>query len=340
MTIKPPVDFADFHRLVASLPAGDEAAAAAATARDAVLTKPPGALGRLESLAVWLARWQGRARPRAESVKVAVFAGNHGIAAAGVSPFPATVTAQMVANFAAGGAAINALARGIGAELTVVPLELDRPTADFRDRPALDEGEFIAAVAAGFAVVTEGIDLLCIGEMGIGNTTAAAALCAGLFGGDAAGWVGPGTGATGPVLAAKIAAVETAAAFHRAATRDPLDLARRLGGRELAAMLGACLAARLARIPVVLDGYVTTAAVAPLALVTPGGLDHVVAGHCSAEPAHRRLLERLSLAPLLDLGMRLGEASGAALAAAVVKAAARTHDEMASFAEAGVDGKE
>lgn len=338
MTIKPPVDLAALRLLIETLPDGDDSAASAAIARDRLLTKPPGALGRLEELAIWLARWQGRARPRAESIRIAVFAGNHGIAAAGVSPYPASVTAQMVANFAAGGAAINALSGAIGADLTVVPLDLDRPTRDFRAAPAMDEADFLAAVAAGMAVVGPGLDLLCLGEMGIGNTTAAAALSAGLFGGAAAGWVGPGTGAVGPVLRAKIAAVETAVAFHRVQSDDPLDLTRRLGGRELAAMLGACVAARHAHVPVLLDGYVATAAVAALALLRVGGLAHAVAGHCSAEPAHRQLLERLGLVPLLDLGMRLGEASGAALAAGIVRAAARTHGEMASFAEAGVDG--
>lgn len=338
MTIKPPVDLAALRTLIETLPEGDETAAAAAIARDRLLTKPSGALGRLEELAVWLARWQGRTRPAAESVRIAVFAGNHGIAAAGVSPYPASVTAQMVANFAAGGAAINALAGAIGADLVVVPLDLERPTRDFRAAPAMDEAEFLAAVAAGMAVVTPGIDLLCIGEMGIGNTTAAAALSAGLFGGPAAGWVGPGTGAIGAVLRTKIEAVEAAADFHRRECDDPLDLCRRLGGRELAAMLGACIAARHARVPVVLDGYVATAAVAALALLREGGLAHAVAGHCSAEPAHRQLLERLALVPLLDLGMRLGEASGAAVAAGILRAAARTHGEMASFAEAGVDG--
>ncbi|MCF4166047.1 nicotinate-nucleotide--dimethylbenzimidazole phosphoribosyltransferase [Zavarzinia compransoris] len=339
MTIKPPVDLAGLRRLIQAMPEGDEIAASAAAARDAVLTKPPGALGRLEDLAIHLARWQGRARPGAESIRIAVFAGNHGIAGAGVSPYPASVTAQMVANFDNGGAAINALARAIGADLVVTPLDLDRPTADFRSAPALSEDEFIAAVAAGFATVEPGLDLICLGEMGIGNTTVAAALAAGLFGGTAEEWVGPGTGASGAVLATKIAAVAGAAAFHRTESDDPLDLARRLGGRELAAMLGACIAARHARVPVILDGYVATAAVAPLALLRDGGLDHAIAGHCSAEPAHRRLLDRLGLLPLLDLGMRLGEASGAAVAASLLRAAARTHGEMASFTEAGVDGK-
>lgn len=325
---------------IAALPAGDEAAAAAAIARDAVLTKPPGALGRLEEIAIWLARWQGRARPAAGAIRIAIFAGNHGITAAGVSPYPPDVTVQMVANFANGGAAINALARATQAELIVTPLALDRPTADFRAQPATTEDEFLAAVVAGWAVVTPGLDLLCLGEMGIGNTTAAAALCAALFGGDPATWVGPGTGSVGDVLARKIAAVTSAVAHHTAETSDPLDLARRLGGRELAAMLGACLAARHARVPVVLDGYVTTAAVAPLARLRDDALAHTIAGHCSAEPAHARLLATLGLPPLVDLGMRLGEGSGAAIAAGIIRAAAGAHNEMASFAEAGVAGSE
>jgi nicotinate-nucleotide--dimethylbenzimidazole phosphoribosyltransferase len=340
MTIKPPVDMAALRAAIDTMPQGDDAAAARAAARDAVLTKPPGALGRLEEIAIWLARWQGRPRPAAEVIRIAVFAGNHGITAAGVSPYPPSVTAQMVANFASGGAAINALAKAIGAELIVTPLELDRPTADFRDRPAMSEVEFLSAVATGMGVVTPGLDLLCLGEMGIGNTTTAAALCAALFWGDPAAWVGPGTGATGDVLAKKIDAVTMAARFHGRETDDPLELARRLGGRELAAMLGACLAARHAKVPVILDGYVATAAVAPLAKLRGDALAHAVAGHCSAEPAHRRLLDELGLIPLVDLGMRLGEASGAAIAAQIVRAAARTHNEMASFAEAGVDGKD
>lgn len=314
----------------------DAASRAAAGRREAGLTKPAGALGRFEDLSAWLAGWQGR--PRAEHIRIAVFAGNHGLAAAGVSAYPASVTAQMVANFAAGGAAINALARLLGAELVVVPLALDEPTADIRSHAALDEAAFLAAVAAGAAVLDgPKPDILCVGEMGIGNTSIAAALAAGLFGGDGAAWAGPGTGVSGPALAAKVAAIDAALAHHRAFLGDPLEVARRLGGRELAAILGAVAAARAARVPVVLDGYVATAAAAPLAVLAPGGLDHCVAGHCSAEPAHRRLLERLGLVPLLDLGMRLGEASGAALAAQIIRAAARCHNEMASFSSAGVD---
>ncbi|MXP64140.1 nicotinate-nucleotide--dimethylbenzimidazole phosphoribosyltransferase [Roseomonas sp. M0104] len=317
-------------------PPGDEAAAAAVAARQAQLTKPPGSLGRLEELAAWLARWQSRAMPRLERVQVLVFAGNHGVAARGVSPYPAAVTAQMVANFAAGGAAINQLAALAGAALRVVPLALERPTADITAAAAMAEAEFLDAVATGAASLDPAADLLCLGEMGIANTTAGAALAAALFGGRGADWAGRGTGVDAEGLSRKQAAVDAALAQHPEARRDPLEAARRLGGRELAAILGATLAARHHRIPVLLDGFTGTAAAAPLALLAPGGLDHARIGHVSAEAGHRRLLAALEQQALLDLGMRLGEASGAALAVPLLRAALACHAGMATFAEAGV----
>ena len=325
--------FDDLRRLCADLPGPDLAARQAAIARDAVLTKPAGALGRLEEIAIFMAAWQGRHPPRIERPAVLVFAGNHGVAARGVSAYPSAVTVQMVANFAAGGAAINQLARLAGAILKVVPLELERPTADFTSAPAMSEAEAIVAVNAGLAAVPPDADLLAVGEMGIGNTTSAAALCGLLFGGDAAAWVGPGTGVDAAGLARKRAAVDAALVRHR--TDDPWLALARVGGRELAAIAGAVLAARRRRIPVLLDGYVATAAAAVLGR---DGVGHCLAGHCSAEPAHGRLLARLGLRPLLDLGLRLGEASGAALAVSLVLAAIACHSGMASFAEAGVSG--
>lgn len=326
----------DIRRLINAMPGPDTAAAAAAAAREPELTKPPGALGRLEELALWLSAWQGRHPPSAERLRAIVFAGNHGVAARGVSAFPASVTAQMVANFAAGGAAINQLCRAFGLDLAVHPLDLDRPAGDITTGPAMDEAEFLAAFAAGWqALAAAPADLVCLGEMGIGNTTAAAALCHGLFGGAASGWCGPGTGLDAERVTQKAAVVAAAVARHADAA-DPLDLARRLGGRELAAIAGAVVAARHARIPVVLDGFVCTAAAAPLAAVRADALDHCVVGHASTEPGHRRLLAGLRKRPLLDLDMRLGEASGAVLAAAIVKAAATCHAGMATFGEAGV----
>jgi len=315
---------------------GDETAATAALARQNTLTKPRGSLGRLEDVAVWLARWQGRAMPRLDKVQVVVFAGQHGVTAQGVSAFPTEVTHQMVANFAAGGAAINQLARTSGAELSVVSLELDHATGDFTREPAMDERDFLEAVSAGYAAVADDADLACFGEMGIGNTTTAAALAAAFFGGHPSNWVGRGTGVDDAGLKRKTMAIEKGLALHKDALGDPLKAAAALGGRELAAIMGATLAARHKKVPVLLDGFVCTAAVAPLQRLDPAGLAHVLAAHLSAEAGHRRLLEALRLDPLFDLGMRLGEGSGAAVAINVVRAALACHAGMASFAEAGV----
>jgi nicotinate-nucleotide--dimethylbenzimidazole phosphoribosyltransferase len=321
------------------LPAGDPRAEAAAIARQASLTKPPGSLGRLEALAAWLARWQGRAAPRLDRVTVAVFAGNHGVAARGVSAYPQTVTAQMVANFSAGGAAINQLARLAGAELRVVPIDLDRSTRDIAVEPAMTDGDFLAAVDLGYRTVPPDSDLVALGEMGIANTTVASALCAALLGGDATHWVGRGTGVDDAGLARKCTVVEAALRRHRAILGDPLAVAAALGGRELAAILGATLAARHQRVPALLDGFVATAAIVPLARLDRAALDHCRAGHVSAEAGHRLLLVELDLDPLLDLGMRLGEASGAATAVLLLRAALACHAGMATFSQAGVSGR-
>jgi nicotinate-nucleotide--dimethylbenzimidazole phosphoribosyltransferase len=320
------------------LPEGDSVAAAEVLARQAELTKPPGSLGRLEEIVAWLARW-GRNPPRLGRVDILVFAGNHGVTAQGVSPFPAAVTAQMVANFSGGGAAINQLAQVAGATLRVTPLDLEKPTADFTREPAMDEVSFLTAAAAGYRAVRPDADLICLGEMGIGNTTAAAALAAALFGGDGARWAGRGTGVDDRGLARKRAAIDKALACHANVMDDPLRIAAALGGRELAAILGATLAARHRRIPVLLDGFVCTAAAAPLAKLRADALDHTQAAHVSAEAAHRALLDALKLKPLLDLGMRLGEGSGAALAVSILRAALACHTGMATFAEAGVANK-
>lgn len=328
------------RNLIADLPRADDKAAAAARDRDAQLTKPAGSLARLEDIAVFMAGWQQRNPPRCDSVKTLVFAGNHGVTAQGISAFPADVTAQMVANFGAGGAAINQICKAVGADLEVHALDLDKPTADFTQAPAMDESEFMAALNLGMEKVPDGIDLLCIGEMGIGNTTAAAAICCGLYGGEGADWAGPGTGVDSAGVDRKAQAIQAAMALHGAALDEPLEIMRRVGGRELAAMAGAVLAARLKRVPVLLDGFVAGAAVAPLAKLNDDVLDHCLAGHRSAEPAHRRLLEHLGKTPILDLGMRLGEASGAALAVAIVKAAVAVHAGMATFAEASVSTRD
>lgn len=328
-----PQTLADIRRLLATMPGPDQAAVVAAKARDAVLTKPPGALGRLEEVAVFLAGWQGVDRPRIERPQVAIFAGNHGVVAQGVSAFPPEVTAQMVANFADGGAAINQLAKTFGATLTVTALELERPTGDFTVTAAMSEADLVSAFAAGWEAVDPAADLLVPGEMGIGNTTSAAAIACALFGGAAQDWVGRGTGVDDAGLARKTRAVAAGVALHKG---DALEVLRCLGGREIAAMAGAMLAARHLRIPVILDGFIAGSAAAVLHQAAAGALDHCLAGHVSAEAGHGRLLAALGKEPLLALGLRLGEGSGAALAIGVVKAAAACHTGMATFAEAGV----
>ena len=329
---------AEFKAELARLPMASAEARTAAEARNALLTKPAGALGRLEDLGIWYAAWRGAARPVLDRVQVAVFAGNHGVAALGVSAFPAEVTVQMVANFETGGAAINQLARVAGASMSVVALDLDRPTGDFTKSVAMDEADLVAALRAGWEAVDPGADLFVAGEMGIGNTTVAAALAAALYGGDGPAWVGRGTGVDQGGLARKAGVVDAGLAHHArtVAAGDPLAILGALGGREVAAMTGAYARARSLRIPVILDGFISCAAAAVLARAVPGGLDHAVAGHVSAEAAHERLLQELGLEPILRLGLRLGEGSGAAVAIPVLRAAVACLSGMASFGEAGV----
>ena len=329
----------DLRQRLTAAPPSDAAARDGAGARNGQLTKPPGALGRLEDLAIWYAAWRGDPRPQILSPQVIVFAGNHGVCAQGVSAFPPEVTAQMVGNFEAGGAAINQLARMAGARLDVRPLSLDRPTEDFTAGPAMDQSDFLEALRAGWDAVAPTTDLLVVGEMGIGNTTSAAAVAAALFGTPVTDWVGRGTGVDDAGYARKIAAVEASLDRHGDALDDPLEVLRRLGGRELAAMAGAIARARTDRVPVILDGFICTAAAAVLERLVPGALDHAVAGHVSAEGGHGRLLSALEKRPLLDLDMRLGEGSGATVAISILRAAVACHSVMATFEEAAVAGK-
>ncbi|MGL4413773.1 nicotinate-nucleotide--dimethylbenzimidazole phosphoribosyltransferase [Roseinatronobacter monicus] len=324
----------DIAALADRLPAADQAARDAALARQNSLTKPPGALGRLEELAIFMAGWQGTDRPRIAQAQALVFAGNHGICAQGVNPFPQEVTAQMVANFQAGGAAINQLCQINGAELQVIALDLDNPTQDFTTGPAMTDVETLDAMTQGAAAVNVQADVLVLGEMGIGNSTVAAALAAALFGGSAAEWVGPGTGSDPAGIARKIAAIETG--LRRHSGLGAMATLAALGGREQAAICGAVLAARAARIPVILDGFICTAAAACLYAADPRMLAHCLVGHASTEPGHRRLLVALAQKPVLDFDMRLGEGSGAALALGIIRSALACHNGMATFGEAGV----
>lgn len=340
MATEIPSRFEDIRKIFDHLPGPDLGAATLVAQREAQLTKPAGSLGRLEEITSWMAKWQGSATPRADHPRVAVFAANHGVCDQGVSAFPQAVTAQMVANFVGQGAAVNQLCALVDADLRVYEMQLDEPTKDFSLEPAMSEEDCARAIAYGMMAVDEEIDLLCLGEMGIGNTTAAAALALALFGGTAADWTGAGTGVAGADLQRKTDVVQRSVELHKPDMTDPLEILRRVGGRELAAICGAILAARMAKVPVLIDGFICTAAAAVLEKAHPGALDHCMVAHQSAEQAHARLCEALGKRPLLQLDMRLGEASGATLAVALVKAALATHAGMATFEEAAVSNRD
>jgi nicotinate-nucleotide--dimethylbenzimidazole phosphoribosyltransferase len=322
--------------LLAGAPGPDEAAAAAVAERAASVLRPAGALARLDQLAVWLAGWQGSPRPAVRRPAAVVFAADHGVARQGVSAYPAEVTAAMLKALQEGVATACAMSRQVGADLHVVDVGVGDPTGDLAREPALTPARFRACFEAGRrAVAALDADLLVLGEMGIGNTTAASAVTVTLLGGAAGALTGRGTGVDAAGYARKLAAVE--AARHRAGSAKPLEVLRQAGGAELAAIAGAATEARLRPLPLVLDGFVVTAAVAPLAALHAGALANAVAGHRSAEPGHRALLQRLGMPPLLDLGMRLGEGSGALAAVPLLRLAAAAVTEVATFAEWGLE---
>lgn len=331
--------FADFEELLALLPLGSEQAVDEVRARDAQLTKPAGSLGELEKMVEHLARWQENGQPTLNNPMVAIFAGNHGVTKQGVSAFPPEVTIQMVANFTNGGAAISQMCALHELNLRVFELALELPTGDFTQEAAMDDKTCAATVAYGMEAIAGKPDLLCIGEMGIGNTTSAAAIYAALFGGSGDEWVGRGTGVDDEGLARKASAVDRGLELHKDHLKTPFDALARFGGREIAAMVGAIIAARHNKIPVIVDGFVATAAAAVVYAANPMALDHCIFAHQSAEAAHTEVLAKMGKKPMFDLGMRLGEGSGAAIAASIVKTALHVHKNMATFEEAAVAGK-
>jgi nicotinate-nucleotide--dimethylbenzimidazole phosphoribosyltransferase len=345
----------DWKAIAAAVPPLDAAAMAAARARQAQLTKPAGSLGRLEDLAVQLAGIQGCALPRLEHAVVVVMAADHGVACEGVSAYPQAVTGQMVRNFLAGGAAINVLARLAGARVVVVDLGVAAPlpdhpalwrralgpgTANLARGPAMSRAQAEAAIAVGCEVVAaeaaRGLEAVVLGDMGIGNTTAGAALVAALCERPPAEVVGRGTGLDDAGWRHKVAVVERALAVNQPDPRDPLDVLARVGGFEHAGLVGVVLAAAARRVVVLVDGLAATAAALLAVRLCPAVRAYLVAGHASAEPGQRVALAALELAPLLDLDLRLGEGSGAMLALLLLRAAVQLHAEMATFAEAGV----
>lgn len=340
-----------------SCPAPSAAHAAAAAARQDQLTKPQGALGRLEKLAIELAALQSTDRPRADNARIVLFAGDHGVVAQGISAYPSAVTVQMLENFAGGGAAISVLARQLGATLEVVDagtlastspigVVIDRPccgTRDFAREPAMTPDQTHHALAAGRRAVRrateQNTDILILGEMGIGNTTSATAIAAALLGKPAHDLAGAGTGLDAGGVKHKADVVDRALELHRLrSSPDALDVLRCVGGLEIAALTGAVISAAQARIPVLIDGFIVTAAALVAVRLNPSCRHWLMFAHRSSENGHAALLSALDAQPLLDLGLRLGEGSGAALALPIVRLACAVHAQMATFAEAGVSG--
>ena len=315
----------------------DWAARDAVAARAAQVLRPAGAFDRLDAVAAWLAGWQRTEQPAVAKPAAVVFVADHGVAVEGVSAYPSTVTGEMLRALREGAATAAVLCRGVGAELRVVDVGVGRPTGNIASEAALSPDGYAAAWDAGrAAVATIDADLLVLGEMGIGNTTPAAAIACTLFGGPASQWVGRGTGVDDEGVGRKTAVVERAVARVRAEVTEPLEVLREVGGAELVAIAAACAEARARSLPVLLDGYVVTAAVAALEVASPGALAHCLAAHRSPEPGHGRLLDRLGLEPLLDLGLRLGEGSGALMAVPLVRMAAAAVTDVATFAEWGM----
>ena len=319
---------------IISMPQKNKVVEAAARAHQGTLTKPPGSLGVLEDLAVFLASWQGNEKPVLDKAQAIIFAGNHGICEQGVNPFPQEVTHLMVSNFEQGGAAMNQLCAISGAELSVKPLMLDTPTHDFTQTHAMSMDELLDAMSAGAQAVNRDANIILLGEMGIGNSTISSALAASIFGGDVADWVGAGTGSDEKGIAHKISVIKAGIAKHGFCSDLSALLA--FGGREQAAICGAILAARAASIPVLLDGFICTAAAAPLYALSSDLLEHCLVGHKSAELGHQKLLNAMHKTPILDLDMRLGEGTGAALALSILRGAVACHNQMATLKALGI----
>jgi len=321
---------------LADLPEPDADSRAAVARRAADVLRPAGALARLDEIAIWLAGWQRTSRPRVERPAVVVFVADHGVVTEGVSAYPSDVTAEMLRALRTGRATAAVMARELGARIEVVDVGVGSPTGNLLHQPALTEERFVDAWNLGRHVVASlDADIVVLGEMGIGNTTSAAAVCGALFGGPASLWTGRGTGVDDATLRQKRAVV-SAASRRIGSKADPIEILRQLGGSELVAIAGATVEARRRSIAVLLDGFVVSAAAAPLAVSKPSSLDHCLAGHVSAEAGHRRLLERLGMEPLLDLGLRLGEASGALAALPLVRLAATSVTDVATFEEWGL----
>jgi nicotinate-nucleotide--dimethylbenzimidazole phosphoribosyltransferase len=327
----------DLAGLLADAPGPDRGAASVVAERAAQILRPAGAFARLDEVAAWLAAWQRSSSPSVKSPAAIVFVADHGVTVEGVSAYPRSVTQEMLRALRDGAATASVLARDLGLHLEAVDVGVGEPTGNLATEPALSTERFESCFHLGRdRVAASECDILVLGEMGIGNTTAASAICAGLFGLTAEDWTGRGTGVDEATLGRKVEIVR--AVQSRLKDASPLEVLRQAGGAELAAIAGAAVEARRRSIPIVLDGFVVTAALAALEVAVPGALDHCLAGHCSSEPGHRLLLEKLGKRPLLDLDLRLGEGSGALLALPLVRAAAACVTDVATFEEWGLTG--
>ena len=329
----------DFFNGLSKIPEFDHLKASKAKELQNELLKPKGSLGKLEEYAIWMAGWQKKINPSIENAHCLIFAGNHGIASKGVSAFPSEVTAQMVENYKKGGAAINQLCDLADLKLTVIPLDLEKPTRDFSENLAMDEEDVISAMQIGFDSVPPNCDLLVLGEMGISNTTSASAISCALFDESVESMTGIGTGLNKKQLASKISLIKSALKLHGSKFTSTLKILSCFGGREIAAIAGSIISARLKSIPVLLDGFICTAAASSLILFDKNLLDHCLISHLSTEPGHLKILSYLKKEPILDLNLRLGEGSGAAIASLILKSALVTHNGMSTFSDANVTNK-
>ena len=303
------------------------------------LTKPKGSLGKLEKYAIWMAGWQKKEKPTMNNFQCLVFVGNHGVAKRNVSAYPSEVTKQMVKNFKNGGAAINQLCSLSNIKLSVIPINLEKPTKDFSEEKAMSHSETFSAMELGYNSVPKKCDLLILGEMGISNTTSATAISCAIFNASVKNWTGSGTGISERNLKNKISVINKGLKLHGKKFDSVIKILSCFGGREMAAIVGSVIAARVKGIPILLDGFVSTASAATLTIFDKNVLEHCLISHLSSEPGHKGIILKLKKEPILDLNMRLGEASGGAVASLIIRAALVTHNKMATFSEAGVSKK-
>tara|TARA_Y100000590_G_scaffold467150_1_gene645000 strand:- start:4581 stop:5609 length:1029 start_codon:yes stop_codon:yes gene_type:complete len=331
--------FNELVDFITEMPKIDQDAVNMAKDRDKRLLKPPGSLGELEEIVLWAAGWQGTYPPKIDNISVAIFVSNHGTAINHrISPYPTAVTGQLLKSWRSESAVINQICKTHNIGLQVFDLAVEEPTQDITIAPAMTSKDCITTILYGREAIASNPDIICLGEGGIGNTTIASAICAALYGGDLKDWVGPGTGADQNMIKKKIEVIEKSLNFHK--SRLPLEVLRCFGGREFAGIVGAILAARFERVPVILDGFPVCAAAAILNEILPSSLDHCYVAHKSREPGHKKLLQKLGKKPLLDLQMSLGEGSGAALAVPLITSAINIHNNTSTFQDAEVQDRE